>query len=353
MNTTLAPADTASALPAAGSSTPPPPAAPEPLLGLRTVLVPTDFSLPCAAALARAVQLARRTGARLILLHVLDDSYQHRRTDREITGELKEYQLQARHMAEQELVSLANLSRAHGVAVESRFCTGHAARQITAVAAECQADLIVLSTHGRTGLRRLVLGSVAEAVVRHAPCPVLTTHTHREDVSPTPIPEVGSAGRLTEPPLHLRRIVVPTDFSKRAAEALERAEELARDAGAILTLLHVFQPPRFGFAAAGSTGFGLAGPLVESAVRQVRADVADDLRVLGEEVRARGLTVETLCLEGDTAERICAVSASVQADLLVLSTQGLTGWDRPFLGGTAERIVRQSESPVLVIRGRH
>lgn len=320
-------------------------------LRLRTILVPTDFSAPAAEAVRRAEQFAQHAGARLILLHVFDDTdyIVADSTGLGLMGPLADYRAQARSVAEKELEAMADAARDRGLQAEARFCVGHAARQITAIAGDCDADLIVLSTHGRTGWKRLVLGSVAESVVRYAPCAVYTHHAHPDTASDASSAEPTRG--LAQAPLRLRRILVATDFSGAADRALPWAETLAKEAGAMLTLLHVFSASKLTPGGVDNTGFGLATPLVESIVRDVRNGVASQLDALCRAARTRGVHAETLLLEGEAAARVSEAAHSMQSDLIVLATHGHTGWDRPLLGSTAERVVRHAHAPVLVVRG--
>jgi nucleotide-binding universal stress UspA family protein len=137
------------------------------MLAIKTILHPTDFSAPSDAAFRLAYGLARDHRSRLVVLHVVPAPESH--------GELV-----ARRQGEgyhEDLWRMLEGVRPEGasVAVERRLEDGSPAETIVKVAREEGADLIVLGTQGRTGLARLVLGSVAERVVRLAPCPVLTT----------------------------------------------------------------------------------------------------------------------------------------------------------------------------------
>lgn len=129
------------------------------------ILLPTDFSAAAEAAVVVATAMARESGARLHLVHVVPPA-----TDPSLGSE-----------------QLTGLGRqlGTGLAVELALLTGRAAQEITAYARDKGIDLIVMSTHGRTGVSRALLGSVAEAVVRLSPCLVLTV--------PMALPKVGTA----------------------------------------------------------------------------------------------------------------------------------------------------------------
>jgi nucleotide-binding universal stress UspA family protein len=137
------------------------------------ILVPTDFSATADAALEYAFGIAERFGASLQLLHVLDDPFVFEGMSAEAyiaeaptlrTAMLEDARERLRHRA----------APRNGVNVETEVLFGHGARTIAEYAAERGIDLIVMGTHGRTGFAHLMVGSVAERLVRIAPCPVLT-----------------------------------------------------------------------------------------------------------------------------------------------------------------------------------
>jgi nucleotide-binding universal stress UspA family protein len=152
------------------------------MLALRTVLHPTDFSERAGCALAMAAALARDYGARLLLLHVVPAPRFHG----EVVARRQEDFYE--HTREQ----LRRLQPADArLQVEYQIEEGDAVDEILRAAEESACDLIVLGTHGRTGLGRLLLGSVAEQVLRRAPCPVLTVKA--------PVPESAAAVVAPEP----------------------------------------------------------------------------------------------------------------------------------------------------------
>lgn len=149
------------------------------MLPIRTILHPTDFSERSDYAFRVACSLARDYGARLLILHVAPQPVTV--VDEMIVPQPEGYQDQLRE-------KLAQFqSRAPTVRVEHRLVEDRdPTTGILRVAEETKADLIIMGTHGRTGLGRLLMGSVAELILRKAPCPVLTVKT--------PLPEVRSSG---------------------------------------------------------------------------------------------------------------------------------------------------------------
>ncbi len=141
-----------------------------PSTSVRRILVPLDFSESSYKALAYASALAKQFGARITLLHVVQMSY--------MVGEygaieLPELEVQLTTSARTKLESVAREKVPAGQVDGTLIRVGPAVSEIANTAKETNADLLVISTHGYTGLKRIVLGSVAENVVRHAPCPVL------------------------------------------------------------------------------------------------------------------------------------------------------------------------------------
>jgi nucleotide-binding universal stress UspA family protein len=142
------------------------------MLTVRRILVPTDFSPPSHAALDMAIELGRRFGAEITLMHAHQvPSYLYPEGMMPVSADILA-DLERSIVAE--LGRLAAFASAAGVPAATRHAIGIAVDEIVRAASELPADLIVMGTHGRTGLRHALLGSVAEKVVRRAPCPVLT-----------------------------------------------------------------------------------------------------------------------------------------------------------------------------------
>jgi nucleotide-binding universal stress UspA family protein len=154
---------------------------------LSRILVPVDFSAATQKALQYATAFAAQFEAKLVLLHVIEPTVvpDNFGIIPPAYDELNEELAQA---ARQHLSSLAESLRNVGN-VEQQFRLGRPAWEITRFAEQTKADLIILATHGRTGLKHVLLGSVAELVVRHAPCPVLVVRDVEHDFVPTTGPD--------------------------------------------------------------------------------------------------------------------------------------------------------------------
>jgi nucleotide-binding universal stress UspA family protein len=270
----------------------------------RTILVPYDLSRRSTRALGMAARLAGARG-RVIVLHVAN-TYADRAVQKRVVDEARR--------ALERLVARTMASRP-GPRVECRVERGDPFRKITAAARG--ADCILMSTAGRTGLRYIVVGSVAEKVVRHAPVPVLTFR-----------PDARRGKEL------FRTILVPHDFSAHANRALELAASLAGADGRLI-VLHV------------------VASLPEGANRIAKQVLADERRRLSRLVArwtaAHGApAIECRVEAGDPYRHIA--DAAREADSVVMCTVGRTGLPHLVIGSVAEKVVRHASVPVLTIR---
>jgi nucleotide-binding universal stress UspA family protein len=147
------------------------------MIAIKTILLPTDGSECSRKAMAYALSFAKQYGARVVALHVIDRRWEEQtrvafvEVGQDITQKIQEgYEEEARRI----LQEVADAGGKAGVPVDTRFLTGIPFDEIVRTGSELSADLIIMGTHGRAGVSHLLLGSVAERVVRKAPCPVLT-----------------------------------------------------------------------------------------------------------------------------------------------------------------------------------
>lgn len=155
---------------------------------LNTILFPTDFSKPAECAFPLACSMARDHGAKVVILHVIPPMF----VDGELMASVPLPPVDYKAEMWEAFRKLQVIEpRARELRVETRVWEGDPVYGILAAAKETAADLIVMGTHGRTGLGRLVMGSVAEKVLRKAPCPVLTVKTPIA-VAPKPEPELSA-----------------------------------------------------------------------------------------------------------------------------------------------------------------
>ena len=204
--------------------------------------------------------------------------------------------------------------------------------EITTDARERAADLIVIATHGYTGAKRVLLGSTAEQVVRHAPCPVLTVPTRTM---------AKRAGKKS--PFTVKKILVPIDFSNISKDALPWATFLASHFGAELVLLHIVEK----FPIDYLLGPELMNHTIVPLMKQAEADLE---HLAGSLSKSTEVNISAVVREGKPFEEICHAAKALGADLIALTTHGYTGLKHVWLGSTAERVVRHAHCPVLVVR---
>ena len=227
---------------------------------------------------------------------------------------------------------LQEVAQDHALALQRvslHASNGRPYEQICRLARQLEIDLIITATRGRTGLKHLALGSTAERVVRHAPCPVLVVH-----------PRIGAARRLQPT---FRKILVPIDFSANAAQGLAYAKALATQFGSRLVLLHSIDLSYY----STNPEYILYDfpPLLEAAEKSAREQM---LELIGH-TDWEDLEVEHTLESGHAGEQVCRRARDLGADLIVTSTHGRTGLKRILLGSTAEYIVRHASCPVLVV----
>ncbi len=290
------------------------------MLSIRRILWPTDFSQGADQAFPHAAALASWHEAELHVLNVTEDRSKGSSnadfpvSEATLSGLLSVEGEPPQHV-DLDALTLVQEQREHTSPPEA----------IVEYAEDLDIDLVVAGTHGRRGLQRLLIGSVAEEVLRTAPCPVLTVRT----------------GDDTAPAWGVRNILVPTDFSDASLEALRHAKELALTYGAQITLLHaveeVVYPSAYGVEPAN-----LPGPQVIDRVEDSLADLART------EIGYEHVVVQANV--GYAPSTILDYAETNEVDLVVIATHGRTGLERMLLGSVAERVVRRSPAPVFTVK---
>jgi nucleotide-binding universal stress UspA family protein len=288
-----------------------------------------DFSDGSRRALARAAVLARWYEAELVALHVaplvpalfpLAPGVSH--------ASLEPFDVEA--MARELRTFTADVAASRpGLRLIVR--SGAAAPVILDVAHEIEADLLVVGTHGLSGFRKLVLGSVAEKVVDKAPCPVLTV----------PCAAEGSP----DPPV-FRHVLCGVDFSEASRLAVEYAISLAAEANGRLTLMHSIEWPTDDRHPTPAT-FGVK-LYRQSLLTEARARLAE---LVPTEARA-WCQVGTRAACGEPAPEILRAAAAEGADLIVVGADRPRAVDRMIFGSVAPLVIRQAACPVLTVGSR-
>ena len=291
------------------------------------ILVPTDFSPTSDEALAYAKRLAERFGASLHVVHAFEDPFTTAAFAAEMYTPLpvsmRESMIRDCEQRLAERLPPADKTLYHGTA---EIVVGTPAKSIVEYAANSGVDLIVMGTHGRGGMAHVLLGSVAERVVRTAACPVVTIRQ--------------------APAQTIARILVPTDFSETSDGALEYAYQLAEQFGASLQLLHVLDDP-FVTEGLAAEAYMTEAPVLRTAMLR---DAQEKLARRAVARKPGALTIDTEVLFGHGAKTIAEYAATTAADLIVMGTHGRTGMAHLLLGSVAERVVRMATCPVFTVR---
>jgi nucleotide-binding universal stress UspA family protein len=293
---------------------------------IRNILVPIDFSPMSIQAIETAKAFARRFGAAVHLAHVHQPCYPAGFTvhvSPVIAYSPYDYEQEAEKKAARELILLA---KKHGL----RPSTTHllvgapAYDEICRLARKLPADLVVMPTHGRTGLEHVFLGSTAERIVQHSPCPVFVARER-----------TGAAAR------GINNILVPVDYSKCSLAGLRYAIEFAKKAAARLIVLHVADlGPQL-----MTDGYGIyhLSPYKEAAGRVSKPQMRAFLRG----VNFGSVPFKTSAIAGFCPEGICRAAEEKKVDVIIISTHGRTGLKHVLIGSVAERVVRHAPCAVL------
>jgi nucleotide-binding universal stress UspA family protein len=297
------------------------------------ILCPVDLSACSRAALQQALALARWYEAKVTVLHVFRQVAVVDTAAASLGAgiyappiALAEVDRAAIERRVAEFV--AATPNAGGVAVH--VCEGTNVRdEILHQADEMGADLLVLGSHGLTGVKRLVLGSTAESVLRQALTPVLIVPAHAAEAQAAGVP--------------FKRIVCAVDFKADSYRALRYAVDLAQESDARLTLLHAVEMPAV-HVGAEDLAFDLASTR-ETVVRDAR----EHLEALVPEAARAFCTVHAEVAEAQAHEAILRLAAEDGADLIIMGVRNRDAFDVAVFGSHTQAVVRAAHCPVLTV----
>lgn len=295
-----------------------------PMLKIKSILCPIDWSEPSLIALQTAIHMARYEGAELVLLHVLPPLGL-------VYGIASVAALQqvVQDEATKKLTALIAECVPPDVRAQALIRVGEEADE-THLAA-LQADVVVMSTHGRSSWVRWAFGSVAETVMREAVCPIFVlgpagkggTHEGGAD-------KAGADGRVCCFDFPYKQVLWPTDWSEASERALDEAIAISTHHGAQLLMLHVIE-------ASDSEMAWLHEEHMEKRLRKLckrKAGAQNARRLIG---------------HGVAAAEIARIAAAEGVDLIVMSTHGRTGWQRLKLGSVTQKVLREVPCPVFLV----
>ena len=285
---------------------------------IQNIAFATDVSRESYAALPFAADFAKRYGAKIWGFHVVVPHGYASRTYRDMPTLEKDVQEMRRHLQGEFEIRLSGIRNEVSV-IEY----GDTWMALSSFLKKHSIDLLVMGTHGRTGLGKAMLGSVAETVFRQCECPVLTVG-----------PKVTHGLRTA-----VKEILYATDFTPASRAAAPHAISQAQEQGAHLVLLHVIEPPK-----AGEFAFG--DEFVDAAGKLLREVVPPETNL--------SCPPEELVKFGDPAEVILNIACECNADLIVLGVrkpEANVGLTTHFGRAVAHRVVSEATCPVLTVRG--
>lgn len=298
----------------------------------KQILFPTDFSQYANHAFAYAVALAKKRGGTIHMVNVLDVNLFTLGSGHGVWlagSDMERVEQSMREHAEERLEHLSHQAEQHGVVAKQHIVKGAPAAAISQQAVILGCGLIVLATHGRSGVDRIVFGSTAERVMRESPIPVLAIKHPEHEFVERPELEVG-----------LKRVLFPTDFSPYSEKGLPYAVHLAKEFGATLVVLHVNDLPL----------------VIPEYLPELSTSPTQDLEEYGRESLARlastitEVPVESTQVTGRPHVEIAKVVEEQSIDLVVMPTHGRTGVSHLLLGSVAEKVIRAAKCPVLTVR---
>jgi nucleotide-binding universal stress UspA family protein len=298
------------------------------MIDIKTILVPVDFSEPSKTAVNYGLSLALQFNGNLVLTHIVPSSTALVYTFP--TESLAFEREQVKH-ARSTLPSLIPGEYRDRVNLRTIVKVGEVRSELLGVLHDEKIDLLVMGTHGRNVFERFFLGSLTERMLRKVPVPILTV-SHLD-----PTKELHAVG-----PVPLRHVLYATDLSDSAEIGLKLSAELARGAGARLSVVHVFK-------SVDTIYWGAEGGYLGDELESLKEDAQKRLQLSIPETIYKDVKVTPVMLEGDAYREILEFADEQNVDMIVMNLQGKTAIERALLGSTAERVIRSAHVPVLSI----
>jgi nucleotide-binding universal stress UspA family protein len=298
------------------------------------ILLATDGSKEAELAAITATNLAQKTGSQLHVVHVFGiapvgppahpDATELEGVEREAQAEQLQ-RLSERRAREVLDAAVEKVRSVGGTVADEHLVEGRVAEEIVALAEKLEIGLIVLGSRGLSPLKRALMGSVSDAVVRHAHCPVMVVRDGEYERDPLP-----------------GRILVAVDGSTEAQAAARMAVELADRTDAELHVVHVgevrpvYHPERHGYQARYEE--------LQEEAQRLLDEQADEVRSAAETLAGAHLRM------GRPDEEIVVLGEEIGAGLIVTGSRGLGGIRRALMGSVSDSVVRHAHCPVLVVR---
>lgn len=284
----------------------------------KNIIVAFDGSEYSRAALIESSNLIKRHGGKIIMVHAVYFD------EEEFTTAPEQRERRFKLGKEACYQTKESISSEFGIQIESLICEGEPPDVIVDIAREKKADLISMGTHGRRGIKRLIMGSVTSKVIVNAPCDVMVVKRP-----------------CTECTGEYKSILVPFDGSEFSKKALEHACQLSKIDKAEIKVLYVI--PRY-------------EEMIEFfKTESIKKSLAQEAEKIINEAKKlasyHGLTADERIQEGHVGEKIIETANKLKNDLIVMAAHGWKGVSKAIMGSTTERVIMNTPCPVLVVKG--
>jgi nucleotide-binding universal stress UspA family protein len=287
------------------------------ILQVEKILIPLDGSNEAESVLSYVRNLAPQFNSHVYILGVGIG-----RKTRRVNRLLEDY-----------INRIVNELHVHNIKSEPVILYGTAAEKILDFTTEKEIDLIIMATHGRSGITRWWMGSVAEKVISEATAPVLLIRSKRRKTK-------GTVDKLES----IHKILAPLDGSDIGEVALPYAEAVAANSRATINLIQIISPP--GTVEANLLG----GPDWRKFVNAMRDAGESYLKSIAERLNGKDIKVICEVLTGDPADKIVEYATAQGVNLIAMSTHGRTGLSRWVLGSVADKVLHEARIPILLVR---
>jgi nucleotide-binding universal stress UspA family protein len=302
------------------------------VISLKNILFATDFSEASQAALPYAAAISRRYGSQLHVVHMVSPASYLIPYAPDVPSTIETMHDAAREDARERMETLA--SQLTPAPYRTYIRDGEVWEGLSEIIRTQEIDLLVVGTHGRTGVEKLILGSKAEEILRQAPCPVLTVGSKVSGRAKLPSVE-GEGKHLTPVDISLRQIVYATDFSLESLAAAPFATSLAQEFQARLTLLHVIEKIE---------DLDATSRPIDSALQRLESLVPAEASLW--------CSTKPSVQFGPAAERIVQAALDARADVIVLGVRAAArhlGAATHLPWATAHKVIAHAHCPVLTI----
>ena len=297
-------------------------------MSIKHILVPSDFSATATHALGNALNIAKLHDAKITLLHVVtvynDDPYSEEQPFPDLEKFYEQLEQKAAGLFDERISQLAGQDTHIDYVIRRGFSPYE---EILTFAAENSVDFIAMGTHSRKSVARFFLGSVAENIVHHAKCPVLTVRIEEGDIS---IPTY-------------QRILVATDFYEQSERALKLASTFLPDNG-VVDILHVVEDvihPAY-FSAEGDSIFNV--------MPHIKTNSENTLSQMANEILPEDVSRNLIIREGKIALTITEFVEENNSDLIVMGTHSMSALAQFLIGSQANKVIRKAVCPVITTK---